>query len=77
MAVEATVIEAIYELILTGKPRARPAVPGVDDAARCTECGNVHEEKECIFTCAQCGAKGECEFAFEAYNTNGDCLAEK
>ena len=28
-------------------------------------------------TCAQCRAAPKCEFAFDSYNTHGDCLAEK
>lgn len=29
------------------------------------------------FTCSDCGAKATCCFAFDFYNTDGDCLAEK
>jgi len=29
------------------------------------------------FSCRLCGAKKNCPFAFDFYNTNGDCLAEK
>jgi MoaA/NifB/PqqE/SkfB family radical SAM enzyme len=29
------------------------------------------------FTCDKCPARYTCEWAFDAYNTNGDCLAEK
>lgn len=29
------------------------------------------------FSCDECGASKTCEFAFDPYNTNGDCLAEK
>lgn len=29
------------------------------------------------FTCDDCPAKLSCNYAFDAYNTNGDCLAEK
>jgi len=29
------------------------------------------------YSCYDCGAWQTCEFAFDAYNTNGDCLAEK
>lgn len=29
------------------------------------------------FTCDDCGARHDCEFAFDPYNTDGDCLAEK
>jgi hypothetical protein len=28
-------------------------------------------------TCHDCEARGFCPFAWDAYNTNGDCLAEK
>lgn len=29
------------------------------------------------FTCEKCGAKYTCPWVFDAYNVNGDCLAEK
>ncbi|MBR2118480.1 MAG: hypothetical protein IJ935_07380 [Afipia sp.] len=29
------------------------------------------------FTCDDCPAKPTCEWAFDPYNTGGDCLAEK
>ena len=29
------------------------------------------------YTCWHCAAWRGCEFAFDGYNTNGDCLAEK
>jgi hypothetical protein len=29
------------------------------------------------FSCDACGARRTCPFVFDAYNTNGDCLAEK
>lgn len=29
------------------------------------------------FTCDGCGASGDCEWAFDTYNTSGDCLALK
>lgn len=29
------------------------------------------------YTCFDCQLWKECEFAFDGYNTNGDCLAEK
>lgn len=28
-------------------------------------------------TCVSCGAREECEFAYDWYNTDGDCLQEK
>jgi len=30
-----------------------------------------------MFTCADCPSVAECEFAFDAYNCSGDCLASK
>jgi hypothetical protein len=29
------------------------------------------------FTCYQCDANFDCKYAWDWYNTNGDCLAEK
>lgn len=29
------------------------------------------------FTCDDCSARKTCDFAFDSYNTDGDCLAEK
>lgn len=29
------------------------------------------------FTCDECGLRFSCLLAFDAYNTDGDCLAEK
>jgi hypothetical protein len=29
------------------------------------------------FTCDDCGARYRCSLAFDLYNTQGDCLAEK
>lgn len=29
------------------------------------------------FTCDDCPARHKCELAFDPYNTDGDCLAEK
>lgn len=28
-------------------------------------------------TCLECGIRDQCGFAWEPYNTDGDCLAEK
>jgi hypothetical protein len=28
-------------------------------------------------TCDMCDKRASCELAYDAYNTNGDCLAEK
>lgn len=32
---------------------------------------------EWVATCDECGDNEFCPFAFDAYNTSGDCLAEK
>lgn len=37
----------------------------------------VYSPKIDVFTCLHCGAEGKCEFAWDYYNTDGDCLAEK
>ena len=29
------------------------------------------------FTCNKCADKDDCEYAFDEYNTNGDCLKVK
>jgi hypothetical protein len=29
------------------------------------------------YTCFDCAMAGQCEYAYDAYNTNGDCLAIK
>lgn len=29
------------------------------------------------FTCDECSGNDDCEFAFDLWNRNGDCLAEK
>jgi hypothetical protein len=36
-----------------------------------------HGEPEGGFTCDNCGSVSYCALAFDWYNTNGDCLAEK
>jgi hypothetical protein len=37
----------------------------------------INGEPQGGFTCDQCGAVRRCKLAFDWYNTNGDCLAEK
>ena len=36
-----------------------------------------NERTDIVFTCDDCAAATECEFVFDPYNTDGDCLAEK
>lgn len=39
-------------------------------------CDNIGLTRE-DFTCYNCPTMLNCEFAWDLYNTNGDCLAEK
>lgn len=32
---------------------------------------------EVNYTCDKCDVKDTCEFVFDSYNTNGDCIAER
>jgi predicted RNA-binding Zn-ribbon protein involved in translation (DUF1610 family) len=48
----------------------------------CLECGDLWDvEKDgaaaLYYTCTNCADNGTCEYAYEDYNTNGDCLKEK
>ena len=47
--------------------------------AQLVSCAHVlsTDVPEFRFTCDACPSNGRCEFAFDPYNTNGDCLAEK
>lgn len=36
-----------------------------------------HDRKLHKFTCYECGLRLTCQYAWDLYNTNGDCLAEK
>lgn len=38
---------------------------------------DMQDAEKIIFTCDDCGANDNCEYAFDLYNTDGDCLAEK
>ena len=41
----------------------------------------IEKVKSLVFyfrcTCVDCGARWDCGFAYDGYNTEGDCLAEK
>jgi hypothetical protein len=39
--------------------------------------GEEYKHKLEDFSCNECGAKDHCIYAWDLYNTNGDCLAEK
>ena len=41
-----------------------------------TDCDGTPIARE-KFTCFECGAEPTCPYAWDHYNTNGDCLAEK
>lgn len=34
-------------------------------------------KEDTVFTCDDCPSNGGCEYAFDGYNTDGDCLAIK
>ena len=46
------------------------------EEAKGTE-GEAYYETSIPFTCDTCKDNDNCEFAFDAYNTDGDCLASK
>ena len=37
----------------------------------------LEEGIEGWYTCTYCASQRDCEYAFDLYSTNGDCLAEK
>lgn len=37
----------------------------------------LHFDPDAAFTCDACPVRYDCIFVFDAYNTGGDCLAEK
>lgn len=39
-------------------------------------CNRPADPKQ-VVTCEGCGANDNCEFVWDLYNTDGDCLAEK
>lgn len=47
------------------------------DRARIVEMYREHVGTIEKFTCDDCGARFTCKLVFDAYNTDGDCLAEK
>jgi len=48
-----------------------------DDEVAAARAATVAKFGEHVFTCDDCPAKRTCEWAFDPYNVNGDCLAEK
>lgn len=66
--------------------RARPQSQWTWDAALSPEelqdyrrvMGHLHGgAPDTVYTCDDCGAAPHCTLAFEPYNTDGDCLADK
>lgn len=55
---------------LLGKEVSDEQVAGYRRAA-------VEQWGELKWTCDDCFARRTCEFVFDPYNTDGDCLAEK
>lgn len=48
------------------------------DAEQAARRANVAKEFEISeFSCDHCSAAKTCDYAFDPYNTDGDCLAEK
>lgn len=45
----------------------------------CQRCGAEIGSPNCCksYTCTKCDVRDKCLFAFDPYNTNGDCLATK
>lgn len=47
------------------------------DRARMVDLYRQHVGEIESFTCDDCGARYTCKLVFDAYNTDGDCIAEK
>lgn len=52
-------------------------VPITEEEAQALRAKAVHLVGEQKFTCDDCPARLSCTLSYDAYNTNGDCLAEK
>ncbi len=48
-----------------------------DDPDKTMEVSQGEFVKLSDFTCWNCGIKKTCYLAFDSYNTNGDCIADK
>lgn len=47
------------------------------EEVQCNFCNGTGQLLKSKFTCHTCDAKDTCPYAWDWYNTNGDCLAEK
>lgn len=54
------------------QPVGDPPIPGVHDT--CYEYLPIEHDE---YTCSKCKWDSECEFAYDPYNTGGDCLQDK
>jgi hypothetical protein len=60
------------------KPRQVPLTEDQLTALRIASTTDIEEGTPPIsFTCDDCGARYTCEYVFDWYNTDGDCMAEK
>lgn len=57
-----------------GRHGTKKAVEDAQHAVIALRAENAHLD---IYTCHKCAARQECEFAWDHYNTGGDCLAVK
>lgn len=59
--------------------RPEPLTPEAlaEDRARMVAIYEAEGIEISTFTCDDCGMRFTCGLAFDAYNTDGDCLAEK
>ncbi len=69
-------VDLIGYLQLVASDRRKRAVDAMLDQYRGLGAEDVTGEA-IKFTCDECGARFTCDLAFDEYNQNGDCLAEK
>ncbi len=50
---------------------------GVFEGNECFLCHGTGKFNKLDFTCGKCVSEKDCPYAFDPYNTNGDCLAVK
>lgn len=56
----------------------RPPLSDTEVAAlRDKRLPDIQEGGHNAFTCDECAGRSHCMYAFDAYNTSGDCLASK
>ena len=50
---------------------------GADITCDCEICDGTGDPEKGNNTCVKCSKNKTCPFAYDGYNTNGDCLASK